>query len=100
VAYDFDSIPAQPLASLCERRGIVNLAVFGSALRDDFTPESDIDLLVEFAPGATPGLAFFTIQRELSELFGVPVDLNTPAWLSPAIREEAVGRSRTLYAAA
>jgi hypothetical protein len=46
-------------------------------LRDDFTPESDVDVLVEFAPGHTPGLALFAMQRELSALLGRNVDLNT-----------------------
>src|SRR4051794_22909616 len=52
-------LPQEALAEFCRRNLIRRLSVFGSALRDDFTPDSDVDLLVEFEPGATPGLAFF-----------------------------------------
>ena len=65
------------LAEFCRANGIVRLAVFGSALRDDFGPDSDIDLLVEFGPGRTPGLEFVSMADALSELFGRPVDLLT-----------------------
>ena len=53
------------------------LALFGSVLRDDFAPESDVDVLVEFEPGARVGLAFFTMQDELSDILGRRVDMNT-----------------------
>ncbi|MDE0028158.1 MAG: nucleotidyltransferase family protein [Deltaproteobacteria bacterium] len=70
-------IPSARLAEFCRANGIVSLAIFGSALRDDFGPGSDVDLLVEFAPGRTPGLRFVDIADELSDLFGRPVDVVT-----------------------
>ncbi|MDE0341930.1 MAG: nucleotidyltransferase family protein [Deltaproteobacteria bacterium] len=70
-------IPQDRLAEFCRANGIVSLAIFGSALRDDFGPGSDVDLLVEFAPGRTPGLRFVDIADELSDLFGRPVDVVT-----------------------
>lgn len=76
------------------------LALFGSALRQDFTPESDLDVLVEFEPGETPGLAFFTLERELSELFGRKADLNTAGILSPYFVNEVLAEAEDLYVAA
>jgi len=71
-------IPEGKIAEFCVRNGIRRLSLFGSVLRDDFTPESDIDVLVEFKPGRTPGLAFFgSIPDALSEILGRQVDLNT-----------------------
>ena len=70
-------IPGERLAAFCRKHRILQLAIFGSALRDDFGPESDIDLLIEFSPGHTPGLEFVSIAEKLSELFGRPVDLLT-----------------------
>ena len=58
------------LESFCRRRYIREFSVFGSVLREDFSPESDVDVLVEFEPGYTPGLAFFGMQDELSKLLG------------------------------
>lgn len=67
----------EKIAAFCRRNGIKRLALFGSVLRDDFTSESDVDVLVEFEPDKTPGLAFFTMQDELSEIYGRGVDLHT-----------------------
>lgn len=65
------SIRKDKLAQLCRSHGIHRLAVFGSALRDDFGPESDIDLLVDFEPNRVPGLlSIASVESELSELFG------------------------------
>src|SRR5437879_139273 len=74
-------MPRQPIADFCRRHHIRSLALFGSILRPDFRPDSDIDILVEFEPGRVPGLAFFTMQEELSALLGRKVDLNTLAGL-------------------
>jgi len=74
--------------------------VASGVLRGDHTGASDIDLLVEFEPGATPGLRFFVIEDELSELFGRPVDLNTLGFLSPDFADEVAAEARTIYAAA
>ena len=66
------------IADFSRRNRIRRLALFGSALRDDFRPDSDLDILVEFEPDARVGLRFFALQRELTELLGRAVDLNTP----------------------
>ena len=81
--------PKDRLAAFCRSYGIASLAVFGSVLRDDFRHDSDVDLLVEFQPGGTPGLRFATITDELEALFGRPVDLLSRA---------AVERNRNLCA--
>lgn len=90
-------IPKEKLADFCRRNRIRRLAFFGSVLRDDFTPESDVDVLVEFEPGHVPGLAFITMQDELSDLVGRIVDLNTPACLSPYFRKEVLDETEVLY---
>ena len=76
------------IAEFCRRHHIRRLALFGSVLTDDFGPESDVDVLVEFEEGHTPGLAFFTMQEELSQIVGREVDLQTPGFLGPSLREE------------
>lgn len=76
------------IAAFCRKYHIRKLAFFGSVLRDDFQPESDIDVLVEFEPGHVPGLAFFTMEQELSEMLGRKVDLNTPQFISPSFRSQ------------
>ena len=93
-------ISRDQIASFCRAHHIRRLALFGSILRDDFRPDSDVDVLVEFEPGHTPGLAFFAIQRELSEMLGRRVDLNTPACLSPYYRDEVLAEAETQYVAA
>lgn len=87
------------LVEFCRRNQIRRLALFGSALRDDFTPESDLDILVEFDPGARVGLRFFALERELSQLFGQRVDLNTPNFLSPYFRGQVLAEAEDLYVA-
>ncbi len=87
------------LAEFCRRRHIRRLALFGSVLRADFRPDSDVDVLVEFEPGQTPGLAFFDIQAELSQLLGRRVDLNTPQFLSPRIRARVEAEAEVLVGA-
>jgi hypothetical protein len=93
-------IPQITIAEFCRKHHIRRLALFGSILRDDFTPESDIDVLVEFEPGARTGFAFFGMQRELSEILGRNVDLNTPAELSKYFRDEILSEAQVLYVAA
>lgn len=86
------------LAALCGRRHIRSLAVFGSVLRDDFRPDSDVDLLVEFEPGMTPGFGIITIQDELSELFGGRrVDLVSAKYLNHRLRDRVLASARRLY---
>jgi predicted nucleotidyltransferase len=88
------------LADFCRRNHIVKLALFGSVLRDDFRPDSDVDVLVEFEPGHTPGLAFFSLEDELSELLDRKVDLNTPGFLSRHFRDAVAAEAEVQYAAA
>ena len=79
------------IADFCRRHHIRKLAFFGSVLRPDFRPESDIDVLVEFEPGHVPGLAFIRLQDELSDLLhGRTVDLVTAKFLHPLIREDVL----------
>ena len=93
-------IPRDGIVAFCRRHGIRRLALFGSVLRGDFTSGSDVDVLVEFEPGRVPGLAFITMQDELSALLGQNVDLNTPACLSPYFRQEVLDEAEVLYVAA
>lgn len=88
------------IAELCRRRHIRRLALFGSVLRSDFRPDSDVDVLVEFEPGATPGFAFFAIERELSDLLQRRVDLSTPGFLSRHFRDRVMAEARNVYVAA
>lgn len=92
-------VPRDRLAELCRRHGIRRLALFGSVLRDDFGPESDVDVLVEFEAGRTPGFGFVAIQEELAALLGREVDLNTPNGLSRYFREQVVREAEVVYAA-
>ena len=94
------AIDREALSAFCRRHGIRRLAVFGSALRHDFGPHSDIDVLVEFEPGRTPGLAFFAMQDELSGMLGRVADLHTPASLSRYFREEILTEAQDQYVAA
>lgn len=93
-------IDADTIADFCRRNGIRRFSLFGSILRDDFRPESDIDVLVEFEPEATPGLAFFGMQDDLSALLGRKVDLHTPGFLSKYFREEVLAEAMVQYVAA
>lgn len=91
------AIDRSVIADFCRRCHIRRLALFGSVLRDDFTPDSDVDVLVEFEPGHTVGLAFFRMQRELSEILGRKVDLQTPAEISRYFRDEVLAEAEVLY---
>ncbi len=72
-----------------EEFSVQSLSVFGSTVRDEARPESDVDILVEFAPDARIGLfEFVRLKNALTELLGVPVDLVTPDALHPALRED------------
>ncbi len=93
-------IPDEAIAEFCRRNHIRTLSLFGSILRDDFTPESDVDVLVEFEEGQTPGLAFFSMGRELSKLLGRRVDFLTPYELSKYYRNEVLSEAEPLYDAA
>ncbi len=81
-------VPQDAIADFCKRHAVRKLALFGSVLREDFRPDSDVDVLVEFEPGHVPGLAFFAMQDELSALLKREVEPYTPAFLSPHFRRE------------
>jgi uncharacterized protein len=92
-------IAKDALASLCERHGILRLALFGSWLTGTAGPQSDVDLLVEFDEGRAPGLmGMAAIEAELARLLGRRVDLRTSADLSRHFRDEVVAAAETQYA--
>ena len=93
------NLPKEKIAEFCRRNHIKKLAVFGSALRPDFREDSDIDVLVEFDPNHIPGLAFFAMQDELSEILGRKVDLNTPNFLSKYFRDKVIQEAEVQYVA-
>ena len=75
----------------------MRLAIFGSAIREDFGPDSDVDILVKFEAGHTPGLGFARLQRELSKILGRQVDLHTRRSLSRYFRDEVIQQSEVVY---
>ena len=91
-------VPHRTLAEFCRRYHIRKLSVFGSVLRHDFAPGSDVDVLVEYEPGHVPGFDFVSHEEELSRILGRKVDLNTPNCLSPYFRDEVLGEAEPLYA--
>ncbi|MXW23623.1 MAG: nucleotidyltransferase [Chloroflexi bacterium] len=93
------SVSRDALADFCTEHGIRRLAVYGSALRDDFGPDSDIDLLVQFEPDRTPGLfAVAALELELSRFFaGRKVDLRTPEDLSRYFRQDVLDTAEVQY---
>ncbi len=93
------NLPKEKIAEFCRRNHIRKLAVFGSELHGDARPDSDLDVLVEFEEGHVPGFKFFSMERELSELLGRKVDLNTPQFLSSYFRDDVVKEAEVQYAA-
>ena len=92
--------PSDQIAVFCRLHGVARLALFGSILRDDFGPQSDVDVLVEFQPGATPGFfAFAGMQMELAKMIGRRVDLRTPNDLSQYFRDSVMRQAVVQYAA-
>ncbi len=90
-------LPSEALAEYCRRRHIQKLAFFGSVLDERFTPDSDVDVLVEFEPGHVPGLSFFDMQDELSALLGRQVELHTPSFLSRHFRDQVLSDAHVEY---
>jgi predicted nucleotidyltransferase len=91
-------VPKEKIAEFCRRHHIVKLSFFGSVLREDFTPESDVDVLVEFDPAHIPGLMRFVgMELELSEILERKVDLNTPKSLSRYFRDEVLAEAQVQY---
>ena len=94
-------IPQERMAAFCRKNGIRRLALFGSVLRDDFRPDSDVDVLVEFQAGVRVGyFAVARMARELADMMGRAVDMRTPAELHPAFRDEVMKEALTEYVAA
>jgi predicted nucleotidyltransferase len=94
-------VPKERIAEFCRRNHIRRLALFGSVLRDDFGPDSDVDVLVEFEPGARVGLLRLAgMEIELGELLGRKVDLNTPGFLSGYFRDQVLAEAEVQYDAA
>lgn len=93
------SVSQEEISDFCRRNHIKRLAFFGSVLRDDFRPDSDIDVIVEFEPGHVPGLRYFAMERELSEILGRKVDLNTPGTLSKYFRDRVLAEAEPQYVA-
>jgi predicted nucleotidyltransferase len=94
------AVDRRKIAQFCRRHHIRKLSLFGSVLRDDFRPDSDVDVLVEFEPGHVPG--FFGLagmELELTELIGRKVDLRTPGDLSRYFRDRVVATAEVQYAA-
>ncbi|HXJ96743.1 MAG TPA: nucleotidyltransferase family protein [Terriglobia bacterium] len=92
-------VPHDKIEEFCRRHYIAKLSFFGCILRDDFSSGSDVDVLVEFKPGHVPGLAFFSMESELSGILGRKVDLQTPQFLSRHFRDEALREAEVHYVA-
>ncbi len=96
-------IPRKKITDFCRRNYIRRMAFFGSVLREDFGPDSDIDVLVEFEPGHVPGLTFFSMEEELKQLFGRDVDLLTFKGVESSRnyirRNDILKTARNIYAA-
>jgi len=94
-------IPQKQIAEFCRRHHIRRLALFGSVLRNDFTPDSDVDVLVEFKPGARVGMIRLAgIELELSEILGRKVDMNTPGFISKYFRNKVLAEAKDQYVTA
>ena len=93
-------VPRDAIVDFCRQHRIRKLSFFGSVLRDDFRPDSDVDVLVEFEPGETPGMfALVAMETVLSEMLGRRADLRTPQDLSHLFREEVIALAEVQYAA-
>jgi predicted nucleotidyltransferase/DNA-binding transcriptional ArsR family regulator len=90
--------PPDKLAEFCRKHHIIKLSFFGSVLRDDFRPDSDVDVLVEFEPEHVPGFAIIEMEAELSRLLKRKVDMRTPGDLSRYFRDRVVREARVEYA--
>ena len=91
------AIPSEEITAFCERHRIRRLSLFGSVLRDDFGPKSDVDMLVEFEPGVRVSLLdMAAMEIELSGLLGRKVDLRTPEEISRYFRERVIESAELL----
>ncbi len=93
-------MPKEAVAAFCRKHGVRRLALFGSVLTDRFRPDSDVDVLVEFAPGAHAGfLKLATMELELSSVLGRKVDLRTPGELSRYFRDQVLRNAEVQFGA-
>lgn len=90
-------IPYEAVAAFCEKHHIVKMWLFGSVLRDDFTSDSDVDVLVELDPDHIPGWEFFTWQNELGALLERDVDIGTRQSLRPQLRDRILQSAQVIY---
>lgn len=90
-------VDRKKIADFCLRYHIRKLAFFGSVLRHDFRPDSDVDVLVEFEPGQVPGWEFFDMEEELSKILGRKADLNTSGFLSRFFRQRVLAEAEIQY---
>ncbi len=86
------------IGAFCKRNHVSKLSLYGSAIHEHIGPASDVNILVEFEHGDTPGLSFFRMQAELSELLGRPVDLNTTGFLSKYYRDGVLADAEVIHA--
>ena len=94
-------IPKDQIEEYCKRNQVRRLSLFGSVLREDFGPDSDVDVLVEFEPGTRIGLIRLSgLEIELGNIVGRKVDLNTPGFLSKYYREQILAEADVQYDAA
>ena len=94
---EFDS---EKIAAFSRRHGIRKLSLFGSILREDFRPDSDVDVLVEFGPEGTPSLLDLGgMLMELTDMLGRQVDLKTWGFMSDRVRRQVERERRVEYAA-
>ena len=95
------SIPKDKISEFCEQNQVRRLSFFGSVLREDFGPESDVDILVEFEPGTRMGLIRLSgLEIELGKIIGRKVDLNTPGFLNKYYRDQILTEADVQYDAA
>jgi predicted nucleotidyltransferase len=91
-------IPRQAVAEFCRRHGIRRLSLFGSVLRDDFRPDSDVDILVEFLPEKAVGWEIINIEDELSQLLGGhKVDMVNPKYLNRRLKDRILASAQVEY---
>ena len=91
------AIDEQKIAKFCNKHQVKKLAFFGSVLRKDFRPGSDVDVLIEFDPEKRVGFEFFSMQEELSQILNRKVDLHTPAFLSRYFRDKVLREAEVHY---
>jgi uncharacterized protein len=90
-------IDREQIADFCRRNHIRRLALFGSVLRDDFRPDSDVDVLVEFEPGTRVGWEFVSMADEMESILGRNVDFVTRANISHYIKDKVERESEVIY---